>query len=78
MAFDPAKINMQQAQHQCEYGGRKSVCVKTEVCFAYIIKSDKPDLKNVDTGNPHNSYDEVSHCVTEMIPPSFIFLTRHC
>ncbi|KAF3848656.1 hypothetical protein F7725_015153 [Dissostichus mawsoni] len=41
MTFDPVKINLQQAQHQCEHGGRKSVCVKTEVCFVYIIKSDQ-------------------------------------
>ncbi|CAJ1070776.1 integrin alpha-1 [Xyrichtys novacula] len=39
MTFDPAKINLQQAQ--CEHGGRKSVCVKTKVCFAYSIKSDQ-------------------------------------
>lgn len=41
MTFDPVKINLQQAQHQCEHGGRKSVCVKTEVCFVYTIKSDQ-------------------------------------
>ncbi|KAI4785443.1 hypothetical protein KUCAC02_037760, partial [Chaenocephalus aceratus] len=41
MTFDPVKINLQQAQHQCEHGGRKSVCVKTEVCFVYSIKSDQ-------------------------------------
>ncbi|XP_026152925.1 integrin alpha-1 isoform X2 [Mastacembelus armatus] len=42
MTFDPVKINLQQSQ--CEYGGRKSVCVKTEVCFFYSIKSDNKDL----------------------------------
>ncbi|KAK5851559.1 hypothetical protein PBY51_023105 [Eleginops maclovinus] len=41
MTFDPVKINLQQAQHQCEHGGRKSVCVKTEVCFVYNIKSEQ-------------------------------------
>ncbi|XP_071321704.1 integrin alpha-1 isoform X2 [Trachinotus anak] len=42
MTFDPVKINLQQSQYQCEHGGRKSVCVTTEVCFVYTIKSDKP------------------------------------
>ncbi|XP_008289908.1 integrin alpha-1 [Stegastes partitus] len=41
MTFSPAKINLQQSQHQCEHGGRKSVCVTTEVCFFYSIKSDQ-------------------------------------
>ncbi|XP_018517889.1 LOW QUALITY PROTEIN: integrin alpha-1 [Lates calcarifer] len=41
MTFDPVKINLQQAQ--CEHAGRKSVCVKTKVCFIYSIKSDKED-----------------------------------
>ncbi|XP_068190675.1 integrin alpha-1 [Antennarius striatus] len=45
MTFDPVKINLQQVQHQCEHGGRKSVCVRTEVCFAYSIKSDQQDVK---------------------------------
>ncbi|CAN9504539.1 unnamed protein product [Ophioblennius macclurei] len=44
MTFNPAKINLQQAQHQCEIGGRKSVCVITEVCFVYSVKSDNPGL----------------------------------
>uniref|UniRef100_A0A8C9ZFT1 Integrin, alpha 1 n=1 Tax=Sander lucioperca TaxID=283035 RepID=A0A8C9ZFT1_SANLU len=44
MTFDPFKINLQQTQHQCEHGGRKSVCVTTEVCFVYSIKSDKQDV----------------------------------
>ncbi|XP_044030086.1 integrin alpha-1 isoform X2 [Siniperca chuatsi] len=43
MTFNPVKINLQQSQHQCEHGGRKSVCVTTEVCFAYSIKSDQQD-----------------------------------
>ncbi|XP_041666679.1 integrin alpha-1 [Cheilinus undulatus] len=43
MTFDPSKINLQQAQYQCEYGGRKSVCVKTDVCFHYSIKSEQQD-----------------------------------
>ncbi|XP_053196381.1 integrin alpha-1 [Scomber japonicus] len=43
MTFDPAKINLQQSQHQCERGGRVSVCVTTEMCFMYRIKSDQPD-----------------------------------
>lgn len=41
MTFDPAKINLQQIQHQCEHGDRKSACVKTRVCFVYTIKSEK-------------------------------------
>ncbi|CAK6955866.1 integrin alpha-1 [Scomber scombrus] len=41
MTFDPAKINLQQSQHQCERGGRISVCVTTEICFMYRIKSDQ-------------------------------------
>uniref|UniRef100_A0A7N8WRQ4 Integrin, alpha 1 n=1 Tax=Mastacembelus armatus TaxID=205130 RepID=A0A7N8WRQ4_9TELE len=45
MTFDPVKINLQQSQ--CEYGGRKSVCVKTEVCFFYSIKSDNKDLTSI-------------------------------
>uniref|UniRef100_UPI0037E79BC9 integrin alpha-1 n=1 Tax=Semicossyphus pulcher TaxID=241346 RepID=UPI0037E79BC9 len=46
MTFDPVKINLQQAQYQCDHGGRKSVCVKTEVCFAYSIKSDQQDVNS--------------------------------
>ncbi|XP_062268869.1 integrin alpha-1 [Platichthys flesus] len=42
MIFDPAKINLQQSQ--CEVGGRKTVCVSTEVCFVYSVKSDKKVL----------------------------------
>lgn len=49
MSFDPAKINLQQSQ--CEHNGRKSVCVKTEVCFAYRIKSDQKYL-NFTAGEP--------------------------
>ncbi|XP_061887204.1 integrin alpha-1 isoform X2 [Entelurus aequoreus] len=45
MTFNPAKINLQQAQFQCEHSGRKSVCVTTEVCFVYSIKSDTQDPK---------------------------------
>lgn len=51
MTFDPAKINLQQSQHQCERGGRVSVCVTTEMCFMYRIKSDQPD-PNTNTGEP--------------------------
>ncbi|XP_070706703.1 integrin alpha-1 [Pempheris klunzingeri] len=46
MTFDPVKIKLQQSQYQCEHGGRKSVCVTTEVCFAYSIKSDQQDLNS--------------------------------
>ncbi|XP_023264422.1 integrin alpha-1 [Seriola lalandi dorsalis] len=46
MTFDPVKINLQQAQYQCEHNGRKSVCVKTEVCFNYTIKSHKRVLNS--------------------------------
>ncbi|XP_042365200.1 integrin alpha-1 [Plectropomus leopardus] len=45
MTFDPAKINLQQSQYQCEHGGRKSVCVTTEVCFIYSVKSDNQDVQ---------------------------------
>uniref|UniRef100_A0A3B3ZEI7 VWFA domain-containing protein n=1 Tax=Periophthalmus magnuspinnatus TaxID=409849 RepID=A0A3B3ZEI7_9GOBI len=45
MTFDPPKIRLQQAQYQCEHNGRKSVCVKTQVCFVYTIKSDNKDDK---------------------------------
>uniref|UniRef100_A0A671UP47 Integrin, alpha 1 n=1 Tax=Sparus aurata TaxID=8175 RepID=A0A671UP47_SPAAU len=55
MTFNPVKINMQQAQ--CEHNGRKSVCVKTEVCFAYSIKSDQPTSKNA-TGEPSASHGD--------------------
>uniref|UniRef100_A0A8C4EVL8 Integrin, alpha 1 n=1 Tax=Dicentrarchus labrax TaxID=13489 RepID=A0A8C4EVL8_DICLA len=51
MTFDPVKINLQQTQYQCEHGGPKSVCVTTEVCFSYVIKSDQPDSKS-DAGEP--------------------------
>lgn len=51
LTFDPAKINLQQAQHQCEHGGRRSACVKVEVCFAYRVKSEQQDA-NPTTGEP--------------------------
>uniref|UniRef100_A0A3Q2YE76 Integrin subunit alpha 1 n=1 Tax=Hippocampus comes TaxID=109280 RepID=A0A3Q2YE76_HIPCM len=44
MFFDPAKINVKQAEYECEHLGRKSVCVTTEVCFVYSVKSDKQNL----------------------------------
>ncbi|KAM9840911.1 integrin alpha-1 [Aulostomus maculatus] len=44
MTFDTEKINLQQSL--CEHGGRKSVCVKTMVCLAYNVKSDKQDLNS--------------------------------
>uniref|UniRef100_A0A674NT00 Integrin, alpha 1 n=1 Tax=Takifugu rubripes TaxID=31033 RepID=A0A674NT00_TAKRU len=40
MTFNPAKINLQQAQYHCERGSRWSTCVTTEVCFSYWVKSD--------------------------------------
>uniref|UniRef100_A0AAV2IRU2 Reverse transcriptase domain-containing protein n=1 Tax=Knipowitschia caucasica TaxID=637954 RepID=A0AAV2IRU2_KNICA len=43
MTFDPPKIRLQKAQYQCEHNGRKSVCVTTEVCFVYTIKSENKD-----------------------------------
>lgn len=49
MTFDPVKINLQQTQYQC--GGRKSVCVTTEVCFVYNIKSDNQDANSA-AGEP--------------------------
>ncbi|KAG7271548.1 hypothetical protein CRUP_004011, partial [Coryphaenoides rupestris] len=39
MTFDPTKINLQQAN--CKDVNRMTVCVQTEVCFTYSIKSDK-------------------------------------
>lgn len=51
LTFDPAKINLQQAQYQCEHGGHRSACVKAEVCFAYRVKSEQQGL-NVTTGEP--------------------------
>ncbi|KAM3838153.1 integrin alpha-1, partial [Diretmus argenteus] len=45
MTFDPMKINLQQSN--CEHNGRTTVCVKTEVCFNYSIKSDKQDSTSV-------------------------------
>ncbi|XP_061589692.1 integrin alpha-1 [Cololabis saira] len=47
MSFNPVKINLQQSQHQCEHGGRKSACVVTKVCFRYHIKSDTKDLNAI-------------------------------
>lgn len=46
MTFNPAKINLQHSQYQCEHRGRKSVCVTTELCFVYSIKSDNKDLSS--------------------------------
>lgn len=43
MTFDPPKIRLQQVQYQCEHNGRKSVCVTTEVCFVYNVKSENKD-----------------------------------
>lgn len=54
MTFDPAKINLQQLQYQCEQGGRRSVCVKTMVCFDFAVKSDQADSTFAAGGtNPH-------------------------
>lgn len=53
MTFNPLKINLQHPQYQCEHGGRKSVCVTTEVCFFYTIKSDNQDLSSA-AGEAHN------------------------
>ncbi|KAK7896496.1 hypothetical protein WMY93_021821 [Mugilogobius chulae] len=43
MTFDPPKIRLQQAQYQCEHNNRVSVCVTTEVCFVYTVKSENKD-----------------------------------
>uniref|UniRef100_A0A671UNV5 Integrin, alpha 1 n=1 Tax=Sparus aurata TaxID=8175 RepID=A0A671UNV5_SPAAU len=69
MTFNPVKINMQQAQ--CEHNGRKSVCVKTEVCFAYSIKSDQPTSKNA-TGEPSIRYDLTLDALRAKARASFI------
>ncbi|XP_047228916.1 integrin alpha-1 isoform X2 [Girardinichthys multiradiatus] len=55
MTFNPVKINLQQAQYQCEHRGRKSVCVTTTVCFHYLVKSDKKDV---------DSYAEIRYNIT--------------
>lgn len=59
MTFDPAKINLQQHQYECEYGGRKSVCVKTAVCFDFAVKSEQADPTFAAGGtNPHPMLNE--------------------
>ncbi|KAM4634321.1 integrin alpha-1 [Polymixia lowei] len=45
MTFNPMKINLQQPN--CDEKGRPTVCVTTEVCFNYSIKSDKQDSNSV-------------------------------
>nr|XP_046231232.1 integrin alpha-1 isoform X2 [Scatophagus argus] len=70
MTFDPAKINLQQAQYQCEQGGRKSLCVKTEVCFTYSIKSDQQDL----TSDTEIRYDLTLDALRANARASFIDL----
>ncbi|KAL7846842.1 hypothetical protein SRHO_G00218220 [Serrasalmus rhombeus] len=39
MTFDPKKINLQQ--QTCKINGKDMVCVRTTVCFAYKVKSEK-------------------------------------
>uniref|UniRef100_A0A671UMR4 Integrin, alpha 1 n=1 Tax=Sparus aurata TaxID=8175 RepID=A0A671UMR4_SPAAU len=74
MTFNPVKINMQQAQ--CEHNGRKSVCVKTEVCFAYSIKSDQPTSKNA-TGEPSASHgDRFIHLLKGLLLHCLIYCAR--
>lgn len=46
MTFDPAKINLQKTQNQCEHKGRTSACVNILVCFEYKVKSDKKTIKS--------------------------------
>lgn len=41
MSFNPMKINLQQ--QNCGIDKNRTVCVKTEVCFTYSIKSDRED-----------------------------------
>lgn len=57
MTFDPAKINLQQLQYQCEHGGRRSVCVKAKVCFDFTVKSDKMD-STFAAGGPKKKKDQ--------------------
>ncbi|KAM6985261.1 integrin alpha-1 [Aplochiton taeniatus] len=38
MTFNPMNINLQLPN--CEVSGRSTVCVKTQVCFSFIIRSD--------------------------------------
>ncbi|XP_056146316.1 integrin alpha-1 [Lampris incognitus] len=45
MTFDPMKINLQT--FTCNRNGRDGVCVKTNVCFSYTVKSDKQDSNTV-------------------------------
>lgn len=70
MSFDPAKINLQQSQ--CEHNGRKSVCVKTEVCFTYRIKSDKPDPNSM-AGEPVTILCCFSHSFKVVVFSYFVF-----
>lgn len=45
MTFNPPKVNLQQIEHQCEHGNRKSICAKTNLCFTYRVKSNQPTVK---------------------------------
>uniref|UniRef100_A0AAX7UD82 VWFA domain-containing protein n=1 Tax=Astatotilapia calliptera TaxID=8154 RepID=A0AAX7UD82_ASTCA len=45
MTFNPSKVNLQQIEHQCEHGNRKSICAKTNLCFTYRVKSNQPTVK---------------------------------
>lgn len=66
MTFDPVKINLQQSQYQCEHGGRTTVCVTTELCFIYSIKS-KEDL-DASAGEPRNT----PILIIKTIPPFIV------
>ncbi|XP_017163289.1 integrin alpha-1 isoform X2 [Poecilia reticulata] len=48
MTLEPAKINLQHSQYQCEHRGHKSVCVNTTVCFQYRVKSEKRDASSTE------------------------------
>uniref|UniRef100_A0A8C5BMJ5 VWFA domain-containing protein n=1 Tax=Gadus morhua TaxID=8049 RepID=A0A8C5BMJ5_GADMO len=56
MTFDPSKINIQQTN--CEFQDRRTVCVQTELCFTYSIKSDKgaPAASQELTGRKYESH----------------------
>ncbi|XP_014834656.1 PREDICTED: integrin alpha-1 isoform X1 [Poecilia mexicana] len=58
MTLEPAKINLQHSQFQCEHKGHKSVCVNTTVCFQYRVKSEKRDA----------SFTEMSYNITLDLP----------
>uniref|UniRef100_A0AAX7TXR4 VWFA domain-containing protein n=1 Tax=Astatotilapia calliptera TaxID=8154 RepID=A0AAX7TXR4_ASTCA len=66
MTFNPSKVNLQQIEHQCEHGNRKSICAKTNLCFTYRVKSNQPTVKTTASDPPL--------FFTFFLPLPFIFL----